>query len=83
MTKEELKEKVRKFSEFLRAQAKASKMHRLKDETSGVSDKEAGWWIQTTNLCSVVSHACDRFFERRGTPLPEFNFRDFPNQNTP
>jgi hypothetical protein len=56
------------------------KIERLKDEVSGISDKDAGWWKQTFNICKSVNKACDDFFRRRGVPLPEFNAYENDNQ---
>jgi hypothetical protein len=54
-------------------------VERIKDEVSGISEKEAGWWIQTFNLCTSVSRACDEFFKRRGIPPHDFNSYDYDN----
>lgn len=52
---------------------------RLKDEVSGVSERDAGWWKQTFNICASVNKACDEFFRRRGIPPPDFNAYEYDN----
>lgn len=52
-------------------------VERIKDEVSGISERESAWWKHTQNLCSSVSRACDKWFERRGFPRLEFNCYEY------